>query len=599
MSFKGIRGCNSRVSKEDQEFYDLRQRAAEYYRANSVPQNIEGVLNQMFLEKPDDIYGYLANYFSQHSAKAVICRTEGKEVYDGNGQISAQADVYCIIRNEEKWVSSGAVPSHGELASGRTDPSGVAEESSAQSHALETALSWINQPISTMLRGLNPSDQTTIDKILSDFFLARFLENEDEKRKESEAEEQKSAESTPEPAPPPPPQPPTKDRKGADKALLRKKSVCMEQCLPPADPPVPVLPGCNAVGAVSLAIAKATARLQRTPLYQHIRLLRRDQTAGDIHIPFPMVTVLSCGRMSPGKLHLLEEVIVLPAAGQRVREKIAMVLDLQKEVKRILNSTSKTGTLVFPVTDGGALLVGFDRVEQPLDVLMEACANLQLTPGTDVHFALSCAAHTLLDYSKGKYEIVAGTLKAPGELIEVYESLISRYPGICALIDPFRKEDLEQWDKLSCALIGQPCCLIADAAFCSPPRLYGDKRLLPPGVAGVILKHVNETTITDLLCATSEGRDSTTILEQSGTEWCDDYFVDLAVGLGVKFVKLGGLMGGVRLARYNRLMMLEEELTRQGILGKLTRQGILGSNQLELPLFGTSVSPGSELPETE
>ncbi|KAG5266306.1 hypothetical protein AALO_G00229500 [Alosa alosa] len=235
MSFKGIRGCNSRVSKEDQEFYDLRQRAAEYYRANSVPQNIEGVLNQMFLEKPDDIYGYLANYFSQHSAKAVICRTEGKEVYDGNGQISAQADVYCIIRNEEKWVSSGAVPSHGELASGRTDPSGVAEESSAQSHALETALSWINQPISTMLRGLNPSDQTTIDKILSDFFLARFLENEDEKRKESEAEEQKSAESTPEPAPPPPPQPPTKDRKGADKALLRKKSVCMEQCLPPAD----------------------------------------------------------------------------------------------------------------------------------------------------------------------------------------------------------------------------------------------------------------------------------------------------------------------------------------------------------------------------
>lgn len=59
MSFKDIRGCNRRVSKEDQEFYDLKHRAAEYYRANSVPQKIEGVLNQMFLEKPDDIYGYV------------------------------------------------------------------------------------------------------------------------------------------------------------------------------------------------------------------------------------------------------------------------------------------------------------------------------------------------------------------------------------------------------------------------------------------------------------------------------------------------------------------------------------------------------------
>ncbi|XP_062375760.1 enolase 4 [Sardina pilchardus] len=583
MSFKGIRGCNSRVSKEDQDFYDLRQRAAEYYRANSVPQNIEGVLNQMFLEKPDDIYGYLANYFAQHSAKAVICRAEGKEIYDGNGHISAQANVYCIIRNEEKWVSSGAVPAHGEPSAGRTDPAGAAAEGSAHSDE-QTALSWINQPISTMLHGLDPSDQTTIDKILSDFFLARFLEKEDERRRESEAEEQKSAESTPEPPPPPAP---TKDKKGADKG---KKSVCMEPSLPAAEPLVPVLPGCTAVGAVSLAVAKATAQLQATPLYQHIRSLRRDQPAGDIHIPLPMVTVLSCGRMSPGKLHLLEELMVLPSAGDTVREKIAMVLDLQKEVRRILNSTSKTGTLFCPVTDGGALLVGFDRAEQPLDVLTEACANLQLTPGTDVHFALSCAAHSLLDYSKGKYEIAAGTLKSPDELVEVYESLISRYPGICALIDPFRKEDLEQWDKLSCALIGQPCCLIADAAFCSPPRLYGDKRLLPPGVTGVVLRHVNETTITDLLRATSEGRDSTTILEQSGTEWCDDYFVDLAVGLGVKCVQLGGVRGGVRVARYNRLMELEEELTSQGILG---------SNQLELPLFGISVSPASESPETE
>lgn len=59
MSYKGFINCNSRVSKEEQEFYDLKMKAAEYYRANGVPQKMEGVLNDMFFDKPDDIYGYL------------------------------------------------------------------------------------------------------------------------------------------------------------------------------------------------------------------------------------------------------------------------------------------------------------------------------------------------------------------------------------------------------------------------------------------------------------------------------------------------------------------------------------------------------------
>ncbi|KAL2083402.1 hypothetical protein ACEWY4_021175 [Coilia grayii] len=589
MSFKGISGCNSRVSKEDQEFYDLKHRAAEYYRANSVPQKIEGVLNQMFLEKPGDIYGYLANYFSQHSAKPVICRLEGKKLYDGNGHLSAQANVFCIIRNDEKWVCGATVPSYSERASGGSDPCEAVGESHAQRHALETALSWINQPISNMLQGLEPSDQATIDKMLSDFILDRFLESEEEKRKENEKKKEKKEEesldnSPPEPLPPPPPPSQSKDKKG-------KKSIfCVEKQLPPEEPPVPVLPGCSALGAISLAVAKTAAVLQGLPLYQHIRALRTDQAVGDVHIPFPMVTVLSCGKTSPGKLNLLEEVIVIPAGAQRLTQKIALVLDLQKEVERILNVFSKTGPMVFPMTDAGALLVGFDRAEQPLDVLMEACSNLRLTPGKDLHFALHCSAHRLVDYSKGKYEVIVGTLKSPDELVEMYESLLSRYPAVCALIDPFRKEDTEQWDKLSCALTGQTCCLIADAGFGFCPRRYDNETLLPPGVTGVILKHVNETTISDLLHVTLEGKGASTILEQSGSEACDDYLADLAVGLGVKLVKLGSVRGGVRVARYNRMMELEEELARQGILG---------SNQLELPLFAARDSLATDSTETE
>ncbi|XP_063047137.1 enolase 4 [Engraulis encrasicolus] len=569
MSFKGMRGCNSRVSKEDQEFYDLKCRAAEYYRANLVPQRIEGVLNQMFLEKPGDIYGYLANYFSQHSAKASFCRLEGKELYDGHGHLSAQANVYCTIRNEVKWVCGATVPSYSERASVGGEQCEAAGENPTHRRALETALSWINQPISNMLQGLQPSDQAAIDKILSDFFLARFAEFEDERKtREREREEEESSIPS-EVAPPVPPPSQAKDNKKG------KKSMSAERTLPPEDPPVPVMPGCCALGATSLALAKSGAAVQGVPLYQHIRALRAEQVAGDVHMPFPMVPVLSCGKASPGKLNLLDEVLVIPAAANTLRQKITTVVHLQKEVERILNMSSRTGSMVFPVTEAGAMVVAFDRMEQPLDLLMEACCNLQLTPGTDLYFALHCSAHRLMDYSKGKYEVVMGTMKSPDELVELYESLVSKYPGIAALIDPFRKEDAEQWDKLNYGLTGHACVLIADAGFGFCPRNYGNEKL-PFGVAGVVLKHVNETTISDLLHTTSGEQGAAIILEQSGSLSYDDYPADLAVGLGVKLVRLGGVRGGVHMGRYNRLLAVEEELAKQGILG---------SNRLALPLF--------------
>ncbi|XP_016308977.1 enolase 4 [Sinocyclocheilus anshuiensis] len=558
MSYKAFLN-HSKVSKEDQEFYDLKNKAAEYYRSNGVPQKIENVLNEMFWQKPDDIYGYLANYFSRLSYTPVISKIVGREVFDGRGLTAVQTQVYCIIRNEEKVVCSAVMsgPSDGLEADGVAESGEAFSNSNQQRLSITAALKWIREHLGPMLQDFNPTDQTNVDKLLSDFFMARYLEHKDSLNieKEDELRIESVSEAPPQATPTPAP---TKDKKGSDKG---KKGNSTEKPLPPAETPVPQLPGATAVGVVSLAVAKTAARLLGEPLYRHITSVRVPQAQSEVHLPVPMITILSCGKNSAGKLNLLEEVILMPSSSQRGREVIGMGFELQCEMKRVLNGSAyKAGPI--GVTEEGALQVGFERPEQALDLVTEACANLALPLGSDLRLAINCATHGLMDYSCGKYEVMSGCHKSPDELVDMYEGLINKYPAITSLIDPFRKEDVDQWERLA-SVIGQSCCLIADAASNLCP-CWSEVKPLPPGVTRVIIRHHSDMTISDLIKSIAEQKDAETILAAGSG---DKSIVDLAVGSGVSFLKLGGLRGGERMDKYNRLLAIEEELEQEGILG--------------------------------
>ncbi|KAK1793065.1 hypothetical protein P4O66_011471, partial [Electrophorus voltai] len=510
MSFKKFLHFDGKISKEDQEFYILKNKAAEYYRANGIPQKIEEVLNEMFYEKPDDIYGYL-----------LVCSAVITGVDDD-------------VEESEDVVANG----------------------NHQQVSVAMALEWIREHLSSMLHGFNPTHQTHLDKLLSDFLLARYLEDQDARRGEEKNVEKRETENdvTPPPAP-------TKDKKGREKG---KKGNGGEKPVPPPEPSVPVLPGAIAVAAISLAAAKSAASLTGVPLYKHITTLRDPQIIG-------------------------------------------MGLELQREIKRMtMTAASKTGVtpvflspsflqpVVLGVSEGGALQLSFDRAEQALDLVMEACLNLGLSIGSDLRLAINCAAHTLMDYPRGKYEVMAGCLKSPDELVDMLVGLVRKYPAIAALIDPFRKEDVEQWMKLS-SLIGQSCCLIADMAYCYLPR-WRDAKPLPPGVTWLTLRHRSEMTLTDLLHAVTEQRgivilcfcvsaEGETILAASGDEIGDDSLVDVAVGLGVSFLKLGGMSGGWRMNKYNRLLCIQMEMEEQDILAEMREVKLtLAASDLEEPV---------------
>ncbi|XP_034754983.1 enolase 4 isoform X2 [Etheostoma cragini] len=492
MSYQGFM---SRDSMEERDLYDIKNEAAEFYRLNRVPEQIERALNELFFHKPEDVHGYLANHFTNLCAPPRISRLKGREVYDARGQLAIEAEVFCIVCNKEKSMSSAAISSHFGPKETSLDWKATCQERA--DHVI-TAAQWINEPLNNMLKGQNPCDQSDVDHILSNFFMARYLEEKDIQNKKKEEESRSPSETDVVLSSPLSAQ--TKDKKSVDKG---KKSNTAEKSFPPAEPPEPVLPGSLAIGSVSLAVAKTGAKTQGIPLYKYVAALKKTEVPTQFHIPVSLVTLMSCGKTSPGKLSLLEEVILIPQAGQRVKQIVTMTLELQKEMMRIVNASTKTG-------------------------------------------------------SKGKYEIASGVLKSPDELVDLYRTLIGKYPVVVALIDPFRREDIDQWEKLSSA-IGNSCSLLSDIT-------YKSKASPLPGVRGHILKHIHETTISDLICVTSEHQGSV-LMGTTYSEPCsDDSLSDIAVGLGLDYVKLGGLRSAETMTKFNRLISIEEELAQQGIL---------------------------------
>ncbi|KAF3708610.1 Enolase 4 [Channa argus] len=444
MSYQRFLG---RLSAEEQDFYETKKAAAEFYRLNRIPEEIESALNQLFLQKPGDVHGYLS-------------------------------------------MSSAAIASLFGCKDTSLDWKTRSQERAA--HVM-IAVQWINEPLNNMLKGQNPCDQSEVDNILSTFFMSHNLE---EKNICDGAKEESSSPGEPEvvlssslPAP-------TKDKKSSEKG---KKSSAAEKTFPPPLLPEPVLPGSLAIGSVSLAVAKAGAQALGIPLYKYIATLKNQEATQVI------------------------------------------------------------------VSDSGAPAVSYDRPEQPLDLITEACTNLGLALGAEIHIALNCAGSEIMDYSKGKYEVATGTLKSPDELVDMYQALIRKYPAVVAVIDPFRREDIDQWEKLS-HLMGDSCSLLTDMTCKSkaPPVL---------GVRGYIVKHTDETTVSDLVSVTSEQQGSVLMGTTCNEPCLDDSVSDIAVGLGLDYVKLGGLSGAERMAKYNRLISIEEDLAQEGILATKEKHG--------------------------
>ncbi|EMP39017.1 Enolase-like protein ENO4 [Chelonia mydas] len=485
---------------------ELRHQAAEYYRSNEVPQRLEEALNATFYLRPADLYGHLANYFSKFSKPPVICKLIGRKVLDGVGRPTLEVEIFCTVKNHEKSICSIVVSSHSEILE-NASPEAIDADEKERNDSVNRALEWVNGSLNEMLRDLQPADQCKVDELLGEYF-AKKVEEEKE-RKEIEREEQEAAISAPACVPALSAVTPSGKKKGVK---LGKKCSVAEKPIPPAEPIEPVLCGSIAIGGLSLAVAKTGATINNTPLYLHLALMKHDQDLPkELTVPLPMVTLLSCGKSSSGKLKLMKEVMLIPPTELTVKQGTERLLEIQKQMMRLLD----------PVVKG----------------------------------------------TKGKYEILTGTLKSPDEMVDMYVDLINKYPSIIALVDPLRKEDGQQWSNI-CNAVGSRCYLIAEDAAKSISKLVEDQNINVPKCSGLVIKYTNQTKISDLteLTRLLDGQKHIAILGSPAGESSDDSLVDLAVGLGARFIKLGGLSRGERVTKYNRLLAIEEELAKNGTL---------------------------------
>ncbi|XP_030426719.1 enolase 4 isoform X2 [Gopherus evgoodei] len=499
---------------------ELRHQAAEYYRSNEVPQRLEEALNATFYLRPPDLYGHLANYFSKFSKPPVICKLIGRKVLDGTGRPTLEVEIFCTVKNHEKSICSIVVSSHSEILDSAS-PEAIDADENERNDTVNRALEWVNGSLNEMLRDLQPADQCKADELLGEYF-AKKVEEEKE-RKAIEKEEQEAAISAPAYVPALSAVTPSGKKKGVK---LGKKSSVAEKPISPAEPIEPVLCGSIAIGGLSLAVAKTGATINNTPLYLHLALMKHDQDLPkELTMPLPMVTLLSCGKSSSGKLKLMKEVMLIPPAELTVKQGIERLLEIQKQMMRLLDPVSKGPSVLKRISHLGCLITGCDSLEQPLILLQTACRNLGLELGTDVHLAINCAAHELMDY------------------------------------------DGQQWSNI-CNAVGSRCYLIAEDAAKSISKLVEDQNINIPKCSGLIIKYTNQTKISDLteLTRLLEGQRHIAILGSPAGESSDDSLVDLAVGLGARFIKLGGLSRGERVTKYNRLLAIEEELAKNGTL---------------------------------
>ncbi|XP_060027201.1 enolase 4 isoform X2 [Erinaceus europaeus] len=525
-------GHSCGTPKEQQK---LKQQARRYYEENDVPRRLEELLNSTFYLQPADVYGHLANCFSKLAKPPTICQVLGKSILDGLGLPTLQVEIFCTIQNFPKSICSTVISTHFEVPENPL-PELLEAEEVERLNAVSTAVQWVNGAITEQLQGLDPSNQVEVDHVLRTFFETKLQEDKERRELEQNLEESTAFA----PSPPPPPVPPVK-KKGQKTG---RKDSLLEKPIVPAEPPEPVLWGSMAIGAVSLAIAKTSALLTNIPLYLNMALLKHHQDQPTkLILPLLMATLVSCGKSSPGKLNLMKEVICIPHPGLSAKQGVEMLLEIQKHINRTIEQPpplkaetkkglngSKRGQqqITGKMSHLGCLIINYDTIEQPLLLIQGICANLGLELGTNLYLAINCAAHELMDYSKGKYEVTTGMLKSAAEMVDLYVDLINKFPSIIALIDPFRKEDHEQWDNIYNAL-GSRCHIIAGTASKSISKLLEDGNISNPKSSGLIIKHTNQTTMSNLVEITNlaESKKHITVFGSTEGESLDDNLVDL------------------------------------------------------------------------
>ena len=305
--------------------------------------------------------------------------------------------------------------------------------------------------------------------------------------------------------------------------------------------------GANAVLAVSMAVAKAAAEESGLPLYRYLG------GAGGMRMPVPMMNVVNGGAHANNNLDF-QEFMIVPVGAQSFREALRCGAEIFAALKKIIDSKSMSTA----VGDEGGFAPNLPNHAAAIEMIVEATRNAGYTAGQDVMMALDCAASEF--HRGGKYELESEkkTLGS-SEFADYLAELAARYP-IVSIEDGMAEDDWEGWKRLT-EKLGGKIQLVGDDLFVTNTRIL--RQGIRQGVANAILIKVNQIgTLTETFAAIELAKRAgygTVISHRSG-ETEDTTIADIAVGSNALQIKTGSLSRSDRVAKYNQLLRIEEDL---------------------------------------
>jgi enolase len=305
--------------------------------------------------------------------------------------------------------------------------------------------------------------------------------------------------------------------------------------------------GANAILSVSLAIARASALEAGVPLYRYLN------TSGKFIMPVPMMNIINGGSHADNSVDL-QEFMILPVGAPTFREAIRYGAEVFHNLAKVL----KAKGLATTVGDEGGFAPDLSSNEEAIEVILEAIVNAGYKPGVDIFLGMDAAASEF--YKDGNYELSSeGKTLSAAQMTDLFADWVEKYP-IISIEDGLYENDWTGWKELT-DRVGDQIQLVGDDLFVTDPVTLKDG--IAKGVANSILIKVNQIgTLTETLDAinTAHAADYTAVVSHRSGETEDTTIADLCVAMGTGQIKTGSLSRSDRVAKYNRLMKIEEEL---------------------------------------
>ncbi|MBK7617704.1 MAG: phosphopyruvate hydratase [Burkholderiales bacterium] len=305
--------------------------------------------------------------------------------------------------------------------------------------------------------------------------------------------------------------------------------------------------GANAMLAVSMAVARAAAEEAGLPLYRYFGGM------GGVQLPVPMMNVINGGAHANNSLDL-QEFMIIPVGAPSFREALRYGTEVFHALKKIIDAKGMSTT----VGDEGGFAPSLPSHEAAIQLILEAIAAAGYTAGTQIAIGLDCAASEF--YKDGKYHLEGeGLTLSAQEWTDILATWVSKYP-IISIEDGMAEGDWDGW-KILTDRLGKTVQIVGDDLFVTNTKIL--KEGIDKGIANSILIKINQIgTLTETFAAIEMAKRAgyTAVISHRSGETEDSTIADIAVGLNAGQIKTGSASRSDRMAKYNQLLRIEEDL---------------------------------------